>query len=493
MKIFHKNTYTLPLAKAALVAMAFTAVLSSCKKEFLTEAPVLELPEDQAFDSPERVDKLVTGLYTSSKDGRMFGGRYLVYNDIRAEEFISKEQNGVTGYDVYQGTNDAASANVANFWIYGYLSINRANVVIAGLEKNEKGLSPAVISTGIAEAKFIRALNYFALVQIFAKPFMLNAGASRGLPLRLAPETTLANNNLKSSTVAEVYAQILKDLNDAETGLPDTYAAALQRTTRAHKNSAIALKSRVYLAKGDYANVLVEGNKIVPQTAPFTNTVRAAFSLAPDPATLYVSPYTAPESIFSFPMATTNPPGTQNSLSSYYNPQSNALVYYINNSGAGIYADAAWPATDARKVKLTALYTSGNLVNVPVLKKYAVTSPFTDFIPIIRYAEILLNVAEAEAAPGGNATRARELLDAVRRRSDATYNFGTLSTAQLQAAILKERRIELLGEGFRYNDLARQVLPLPSFGMGAVVPVTDSRYTFPIPTVERNTNNLVGE
>lgn len=493
MKIFHKNTYTLPLAKAAIVAMAFTAVLSSCKKEFLTEAPVLELPENEAFDSPDRVDKLVTGLYTSSKSGLMFGGRYLVYNDIRAEEFISKEQNGVTGYDVYQGTNDAASANVANFWIQGYFTINRANIVIAGLEKNEKGLAAGVVSVGIAEAKFVRALNYFALVQIFAKPFMLNGGTSRGLPLRLLPETTLANNNLKSSTVAEVYAQILKDLNEAEAALPDTYASSLTRTTRAHKNSAIALKSRVYLAKGDYANVLVEGNKIVPQVAPFVNATRAAFSLAADPATLYTTPYVAPESIFSFPMATTNNPGTQNGLAFYYNPPSGGFIYYLNKAGAGIYADLAWPATDARKVKLTALYTGGVLTNEPVLKKYVSPSPFTDFVPIIRYAEILLNVAEAEAAPGGNATRARALLDAVRHRSDATYNFGTLSAVQLQAAILKERRIELLGEGFRYNDLARTVQPLPSIGMGATVPVSDSRYTFPIPTVERNTNNLVGE
>lgn len=487
MKIFHNNTYKLPLAKIALAAITLTTVLPSCKKDFLTEAPVLELPIGNAFETPERVDKLVAGLYASSKSGLLFGGRYLVYNDIRGEDFLSKDPNVVTGYDVFQATNDAGSSNVGNFWTQAYLTINRVNGVIEGLEKNEFALAANVVTPAIAEAKFVRALNYFALIQIFAKPYVLNGGTSRGLPLRLTSETTLANNNLKSSTVAEVYAQILKDLNDAEVGLLD-----VKSTTRAHKNAAIALKSRVYLAKGDYPNVLVEGNKIVPQVAPFVNTARTPTSLAADVANLYVPPYTNPESIFSFPMAATNAPGTQNGLAFYFNSTSGGFIYYLNKSGAGIYGDPTWPATDARKVKLTGFFTSPGFVNEPFLKKYTSLSPFTDFVPIIRYAEILLNVAEAEAA-GGNATRARALLDAVRHRSDASYDFGVLSATQLKATILKERRIELLGEGFRYNDLARTLQPLPSVGAGASIAVTDQRYTFPIPTIEKNTNNLVGD
>ena len=105
---------------------------------------------------------------------------------------------------------------------------------------------------------------------------------------------------------------------------------------------------------------------------------------------------------------------------------------------------------------------------------------------MIRYAEVLLNVAEAEALrTGGNLVRSRALLDAVRKRSDANYNFGVLATgADLTTAILKERRIELLMEGFRYNDIARRNLPLPSYGANATIPVSDVRYTFPIPAQE---------
>jgi hypothetical protein len=64
----------------------------------------------------------------------------------------------------------------------------------------------------------------------------------------------------------------------------------------------------------------------------------------------------------------------------------------------------------------------------------------------------------------------------------------------LTEVILKERRIELLGEGFRYNDLARLNRALPAIGAaGQTIAVSDPRYTFPIPVNERNTNPLVGE
>ena len=495
MKIFHKIKYRFPAVRVAAVAIMLTALASSCKKEFLVEAPELELPQEEAYTTPQRVDKVITGLYSSAKNGSLFGGRYQIYNDIRAEEYILRDPNNVTGADVFQATNDATNSYISSFWSVGYLTINRANLAIDGLTQNLAGLAPTVIDPALGEAKFIRALVYFQLVQIFAKPYVMDGGASRGLPLRLIPETTLANNALASSTVAEVYAQILKDLDEAETQLPATYTTALAKTTRAHKNTAIALKTRVYLTMANHAKVIEEGNKIVPQAAPFSTTVGAGHALASNVASLYVPPYTVSESIFSFPMAATNAPGTQNQLAYYYNSFSGAnLIYPLNKNAPGIYADPLWPETDARKVSFTALFTGSGLTAQPVLKKYNTPSPWTDFVPMIRYAEVLLNVAEAEAAPGGNPVRARALLDAVRQRSDATYDFGALAGAALTETILKERRIELLGEGHRYNDLARLNRPLPAIGAaGQTIAVSDPRYTFPIPVNERNTNPLVGE
>lgn len=490
MKIFSIKTYQKGIVKVAILSLPLMFAVSSCKKDFLVAAPELSLSDANAYDTPERVQSLVYGLYSTAKSGSLYGGRYQIYNDIRAEEFICRLANGVTGATVWNATNNSADTYTATFWSQSYLLVNRINLFLEGLEANKSKLTPALYDNYKGEAQFLRGLTYFGLVQVFAKPYVADNGASRGLPLRLASEKTGENNSLKSSSVAQIYTQILKDLNDAEAGLPDTYSTAVNKTTRAHKNTAIALKSRVYLVMGDYPKVLAEGNKMVPQSAPFVNSARTAHALQASVANVYTAPYTTSESIFSFPFADTNAPGTQNQLGYYYNVGN--LEYYFNTGGTGtlmgIFNDASWPTTDARKSQLTGISGTMNYS-----KKFSAVSPYLDNIPMIRYAEILLNVAEAEASiSGGNLLRSRALLDAVRQRSDATYNFGTLATgADLVTAILKERRIELLGEGFRFNDLARKGMPIPSIGSGSSIPVADARYVFPIPDAEVIYNPLV--
>lgn len=471
------------LLKAMLIVLPLSGVVTSCSEDFLDAKPELSLPADDAFATPERVLAQVNGLYASAKNGSLFGGRYSIYNDIRAEEFVNNRTNGVTGYSVWQYTQTADDNYITNFWIQGYLTINRINLFLEGLEANSSKIDSKLAANYRGEAKFVRALTYFSLVQIFAKPYQLDQGASKGLPLRLIAETSSANNGLKRSSVAEVYAQILKDLDDAETDLPADYGSdATKNTTRAHKNAAIALKTRVYLAKGDYAKVITEGNKIVSATAPFVspnnvkNTMNASVTAA-------FTTYTTLESVFSFPMSSTNFPGTQNQLGYYFNTGGGAnLEYFLNKTGAGIYASTQFGANDDRRTKLI-----GGTAASPCLLKYSNVSPFLDYIPMIRYAEVLLNVAEAEAEVG-DLTRSRALLDAVHHRSDASYDFGTLAKDALITSILLERRIELLGEGFRYNDLARRALPIPSLGAGASIPTSDSRYTFAIPALEVRTN-----
>lgn len=96
------------------------------------------------------------------------------------------------------------------------------------------------------------------------------------------------------------------------------------------------------------------------------------------------------------------------------------------------------------------------------LTKFPGASPFIDWVPVIRYAEVLLNVAEAKARLGsGVDATALEILNAVRTRSK-----GSVITAENQTelvnAILKERRIEFLGEGKRSFDVTRLNQPFPA-------------------------------
>ena len=85
-------------------------------------------------------------------------------------------------------------------------------------------------------------------------------------------------------------------------------------------------------------------------------------------------------------------------------------------------------------------------------------------------------------------------MNAVRGRSNPTgvYTAAGLGTGTaLVNAILLERRIEFLGEGFRSNDLLRTGQPLPAKGTIQAVPATASVYIWPIPQAEINVNKLI--
>jgi starch-binding outer membrane protein, SusD/RagB family len=489
MKVNIKNNKK-HLVKLALLALPLMPLATSCSDDFLDAKPVTAISEANAFDTPDRILAQVNGLYSSAKSGVFLGGRYQIYNDIRAEEFLNRTNNGVTGLGVWNFTVGSADDDrVVNFWIQGYLTINRANLFLKGLDDNSSKINPDDLVRYRGEAKFVRALTYLSLVQIYAKPFLSDNGASPGLPLRLLGETSSANNDMPRSTVAQVYAQILKDLNEAEQELPATYATAPLRTMRAHKNTAIALKTRVHLIMGNYSEVRREANKIVSATAPFTSPERVAHALNPSIATTFTT-YTTNESILSFPMTANSAPGTQNQLGFYFNSGGGSnFEYSINGTAPGILANAQWQATDARRTSFVGSNT-GTTGTEFFLRKFSNVAPFIDWVPILRYSEVLLNLAEAEAELGNN-DRAIALLHAVHRRSDDTWTYTGTTKDQLVNAILTERRIELIGEGFRSNDIMRRGQPIFSVGLGSAIPPTDERYIFMVPTIEKQNNNAL--
>ncbi|PVH25224.1 RagB/SusD family nutrient uptake outer membrane protein [Sphingobacterium corticibacter] len=463
-----------------------TTLLQACKSESgLYPVPETTISDRNVFDTPARIEGLVNGIYRNLKAASLYGGRYLMYQDVRGEDFINVTLNSFTGFDSWNNSYSSGSNDINNLWSAAYTTINSANIVIQGLE-NTTVISEAAAAAYVGEAKFLRALSYFSLITVFAQPYALDQGASPGIPLRLQAETSTANNALARSTVAEVYAQIIQDLNDAESALPDNYTTAMLNTTRAHKNTATALKTRVYLTTGNFPKVIEEAAKIVPQTtAPFSAQRGVAHALQSDIQVLFSSNYTTTESILSMPMTPTDALSGQSAIGFVY------LVnreYYLNPTG--ILGSAQWSATDVRRNLLQT--TAGR----QYLRKYAKASPFVDYIPVIRYAEVLLNYAEA-AAEGGQLDLASSLLLAVHRRSDPSFTLAAdiaNDKSRLLTAIAHERRIELLGEGFGGQDLLRKLQALPAKGDANIqtprVEPSAQNYIFPPPNTEIATNPL---
>ncbi|MEI6751595.1 MAG: RagB/SusD family nutrient uptake outer membrane protein [Paludibacter sp.] len=459
--------------------------LVSCD-DFLSTSPKTTINSDVVFDTPARILGQVNGMYKALKNADFYGEKELLLMDVRAEEFINVTANPITGYISWRNATTSGDIDVNNLWSAAYTTINNTNILIDGLTKTVGIISDSVKNNYIAEARFVRALSYFSLLTIYARPYSENQGKSKAIPLRLQAETSLANNNLACSTVADIYNQILADLDYAEVNLPLIYSTDLLNTTRAHRNTAIALKTRVFLNMCDYANLIAEAHKIVPQNNnPFISTTGVKHQLQ-DILTIFSSNYTTTESIFSLPMTAADSYSGQQAIGWVYNTNSE---YYLNSSG--ILGDSQWGSQDVRRQFLR------SSLGKYYLNKYAKTTLYTDFIPVIRYAEILLNYAEA-AAQLGNLNLAQELLKAVHGRSDKNYVFANSDIATKEAlvnTIQKERRIELLGEGFRSNDLLRTLQTIPAKGsssmqVGAVSP-SSQNYIYPFPNNEINTNNLL--
>jgi hypothetical protein len=204
--------------------------------------------------------------------------------------------------------------------------------------------------------------------------------------------------------------------------------------------------------------------------------------------------------MFSMPFTANDAPN--NSLANNYLPvlaDASGLgsvgtgQFYLYENG--VISNAAWKSTDRRR-NLIFTTPSGTNAGRKWCAKFATGSPYTDYIPVIRYSEVLLNLAEALANVNGLDSRAIALLNAVRQRSDATTTFAPADQATLINLIVNERNIEFLGEGIRNADLMRLGLPVPAktpSGSSAVPAVnpTDGNYIWPIPTIETLYNNLI--
>jgi hypothetical protein len=478
------------------ISVAFILLLTiGCSKKYLDPVPQTSLSDLSVFDTKDRVVAQVNGMYAAVKTSSYLGGRFQVYGDLRADNFIPKSSNLVTNFATWNHTEVSSNNEVQNCWGGIYASINVINVFLDGLKTNWDGgkltgkITQVEYDQYTGEALALRAMCYFDLLRLYCKPYVLGAGANPGVPLRLKAEKSSAGNDLARSSVADVYTQILTDLNAAEPLAIADHGTAALNTTRVQKNTVIALKMRVLLAKGDWASVVTESAKIVSDGAPFVspsgiNTLSATY------AAIWASPYTTKESIFSMPMTATNNPGGQNYLAWYFAPPSSESYYLVATSP--VYA--AMSATDVRKSSMLNVGTNY------FLAKYQDYTNGADWAPVIRYAEVLLSRAEAIVRQGNAVTQgAVDLLNAVRTRSFPTgaYTLSSLATpAAFYTAILQERNFEFLGEGIRLYDIMRLGMDIPlkdggSNGIIAAIPSSSIGYTWPIPANELSLNKLM--
>jgi len=468
--------------------------IASCKK-YTELNPINSLSEGTAFTSPANIELVAVGVYNTAAVGRYnggggrgypFGAASIEQSEMRGEDMV----NLATFYQLtYETLIDPTTANNLNMWGNLYALINQCNILIDGVQK---AAAAGTISTTVStqyqgEARFLRALAHHELAIDFCRPYVDNKGANPGVPYRTTPVTSTdavqANLSIPRGTVADVYTKILADLDFAEANLPATNS--VNSVTRATKGAAIALKTRVKLHMEDFAGVITEGTKLGTSaaSAPYTSPIgNYALTTSPD------GPFTnnkTTESVFSIENSAAANGGVNGALPNMFGPAT--IVGQAVTFGAralvatspNLYNASFWVSSDTRRSLLQVqAATSGAKYFYNF--KYRDPTNGSDYAPIIRYAEVLLNVAEAYARTTALDPRALSLLNAVRNRAVAAADRYTIaiftSGDALTQAILNERRVEFAGEGRRWPDITRlskSAFAVAGGGIPAKLLVTD--------------------
>lgn len=217
---------------AALFAVGFT--FTGCYD--LDRYPADQLSEGTFFKNQSHADAAMVGVYNTMQYDNVFGLQFSL-------DCLGGISNGYDpqGFDAMQkGTYDVTNGQVLSRWGYLYEGIARTNLVLQKLGGTE--MSEDLMARYKGEAKFMRALFYFQLLDFFG-----------GVPI-YDESVVVADNYSKMlnprNTAEEVRAFVLKDLKEAENSLPETWDKA--NAGRATKYAAIALQGKVYLWNKQY-------------------------------------------------------------------------------------------------------------------------------------------------------------------------------------------------------------------------------------------------
>jgi len=459
-----------------LSVVIMASLLGACNKKFLDLAPPSSIPTGQAIVDENSMLTAMNGVYSGLRAVDFFGRTLPIDGDLMADNiYIDPIQNSNRYLTDMTYTYTETYGTIQSTWAEAYNTILRTNNIInANIPGND------VVNQLKGEALTIRALTYFELVNFFAKPYQTGA-SSLGVPIVLKYD---AFAKPARNTVAEVYAQIEKDLTDAYGLLNDN----TKNSSYVTKYAAGALLARFYQFKGDWVKA---GNAAL-------DVVSAGGYLLADSASLvtyWSNPFPVTnklETIFEVEFDNIGNNGTDN-LSAFYDQAGYGDALCTDD----LYGN--YSLTDVRRALIIQTNRAGR--GVLVVNKYPNTSNANgkDATKILRYAEVLLILAEAYVQNGDDIS-AQNALNELAKKRDPQFSGYTSTGINLLNDIYSERRKELAFEGHRYWDYVRNNLDVfrdnSTGNYASFVPLTlsatSTRRIWPIPRAELDANkNMV--
>lgn len=415
-----KKVYKNLVYKALILGIVFT--VSSCKKFVELGAPPTQILFGDAFKTDASAQSTVMGLYTNNVSTSNIGN-FSFYTGISADDL---QYNGADAAFQEFANNAITTTNINNGNIWGntYTMIKNANNVISGITASNT-LTSSVKNQLLGEAKFMRAYAYFYQVNLYGD-----------IPLPLKDDyAAFENAALPRSPVAQIYAQIIKDLTEAQSILPTEYVGNNSRI-RVNKYAATALLARVYLYQKDYANAEAQTSQVIS----------ASIYGLPSPNVSFLN--NSNEVIWQLATLT----GFSTFGANYVTTTATSIPVF---SLADISYQSFESTSDLRRSNwVTPKVVSGKTYYG--ISKYKLASGNgSEYNVVLRLAEQYLIRAEARAQQN-NLSGAKADIDMVRARAGLGGVSATLDQGQMLAAIEQERKVEFFGEwGHRWLDLKR--------------------------------------
>jgi len=464
----------------------FLITLNGCE-EFLEEEPKSFAAAENLFNSKKGIDQMLHGIYEAGRE--VYRGRYYVMlYGITTDEIHYRNSNS-SRVELENYVFTAENGNIARAWETNVYGINRANLVLDYLPENFNDQN--YIERIRAEAKFLRAWFYFGQVRTYG-------------PVPLITDYIGAEQFPTNSTVPEIYAQIIQDLQDAEDKLPSWTEMPEEQKGRATNGAVKSVLAWVYLTKAsseaaeasDYANAAAKAKEVIDEEGyDLWDNYNDAF---------LPSTENGKEDVFSYQFEA----GTRfnNSIHTDFGPRPDihGQQSYQNFSLRDALYNAFNPDDERRDLVLKGdymiegddnVYTTPDNEAFPQKYRDPENKNRNDHgtnLPFIRFSNVLLIYAEAlneaNAAPPAEAFTA---LNRVRERSDIDPVAG-LTKEEFRQAIQDERYKEFHGEGIRWFDLVRWGILKERVELtnpNATVQLPKHRY-FPIPQseIDANTN-----
>lgn len=461
--------------KRIFIFLTLGAGLFACN-DMLEEKPK-SIAAEVFYNTESEAEAAVNAIYGPMRVGDALGINYPAQLEGLAD--YGNSRGSQTPVSLYQGLDNTNIGRVASIWDNFYQSIRNANLVIQNVPKGSD-IAPEVAAKYVAEAKYLRALMYFAMVR--------NWG---GVPLRT--EANMLVSDVERATEAQVYELILSDALEAEQNLPDVPAQPGRPTTWAAKT----LLSEVYMYLDAWENSSDKAQEVIAS---------GKYSLVP------VSVSEDFQKIFGPEVVTTS---EEVFYFKYNRQQGFGLVSYAHRAigpykyygGGGVYAQytdstsnsfiKTWDKNDLRKAHIMYNVDVGLGPNTVLFRKFRDpigTSGGGNDYPWYRYADVLLFHAESAARAAGVPTAdAMESLNKVHRRaygyaadtpSPVDFDINDYDLPTFIDLVVRERGYETMYEGKRWLDLKRLGIAKQRIKDVKGIDVAEKHMMWPIPNSE---------